>query len=204
MEKLDLKKQLKHLYNPSKREFSIVDVPSMSFVMIDGHGNPNTSQEYKDALTALYGLSYTLKFASKKQLGIDFTVMALEGLWWTEDMEEFSTDDKDSWLWTMMMMQPDHITAELVQQAREELTRKKDPPSLPEVRFERYHEGLSAQIMYIGPYADEGPTIARLHDFIREAGYELHGKHHEIYVGDPRRTAPDKLKTVIRQPMRRP
>ena len=201
MTKLDLKKQLKHLYTPSKKEFSIVDVPSMNFIMIDGSGDPNTSSEYQEALGALYGLSYTIKFASKKQLGIDYVVMAPEGLWWTEDMAEFSVDDKSSWQWTMMMVQPDHITAEMVEEARAALAKKKDPPGLSRVRFERFHEGLSAQIMYLGPYADEGPTIARLHAFIEEKGYELRGKHHEIYLGDPRRTAPEKLRTVIRQPI---
>ena len=202
MTKLDLKKQLKHLYTPFKKEISIVDVPLMNFIMIDGSGDPNTSQEYQEALGALYGLSYTIKFASKKQLGIDYVVMALEGLWWAEDMAEFSMDDKGSWQWTMMMLQPDHITAEFVEEARTTLAKKKDPPGLSKVRFERFDEGLSAQIMYLGPYADEGPTIARLHAAIKEKGYELRGKHHEIYLGDPRRTAPEKLKTVIRQPIR--
>jgi len=201
MSKLDLKKQLKHLYNPSKKEFSIVDVPSMNFIMIDGSGDPNTSSEYQGALVALYGLSYTIKFASKKQLGIDYVVMALEGLWWAEDMAEFSLSDKSSWQWTMMMLQPDHITAEFVEEARTALAKKKGPPSLSKVRFERFHEGLSAQIMYLGPYADEAPTIARLHAFIEESGYERRGKHHEIYLSDPRRTAPENLKTVIRQPI---
>ena len=202
MIKLDLKKQLKHLYTPSKKEFSIVDVPPMNFIMIDGSGDPNTASEYQEALGALYGLSYTIKFASKKQLGIDYVVMALEGLWWVEDMAEFSLSDKSSWQWTMMMLQPDHITAEFVEEARTTLAKKKDLLALPKVRFERFHEGLSAQIMYLGPYADEGPTIARLHAFIEESGYERRDKHHEIYLGDPRRTAPEKLKTVIRQPMR--
>jgi len=202
MIKLDLKKELKHLYVPSKKEFSIVDVPPMNFIMIDGSGDPNTSSEYQEALGALYGLSYTIKFASKKQLGIDYVVMALEGLWWAEEMVEFSLSDKSSWQWTMMMMQPDHITAEFVEEARAVLAKKKDPPALSKVRFERFHEGLSAQIMYLGPYANEAPTIARLHTFIEEGDYERRGKHHEIYLGDPRRTAPEKLKTVIRQPMR--
>ena len=202
MTKLDLKKQLKHLYTPSKKEFSIVDVPPMNFIMIDGSGDPNTSSEYQEALGALYGLSYTIKFASKKQWGIDYVVMALEGLWWAEEMAEFSLSDKNSWQWTMMMLQPDHITAEFVEEARTTLAKKKDPPSLSKVRFERFHEGLSAQIMYLGPYADEAPTIARLHAFIEESGYERSGKHHEIYLSDPRRTSPEKLKTVIRQPMR--
>jgi hypothetical protein len=203
---LDLRKQFKHLYQPSAKKFSIVDVPPMNFLMIDGTGNPNTSQAYRDALEALYGLSYTLKFGVK--LGkygkkkYDYPVMALEGLWWMDDMREFSDARKDEWKWTMMVMQPDIITPDLVELARTDLIEKKNPVAASKIRFESYHEGLSAQIMYFGPYADEGPTIQRLHDFIHESGHQLRGKHHEIYLGDPRRTAPEKLKTVIRQPMK--
>jgi hypothetical protein len=202
---IDLRKQFKHLYQPSARKFSIIDVPSFNFLMIDGTGNPNTSQDYKDALEALYGLSNTLKFGVK--LGkygkkkYDYPVMALEGLWWMDDMREFSLARKDDWKWTAMMMQPDIITPELVELARADLIKKKNPTAAAQIRFEAYHEGLSAQIMYIGPFADEGPTIQRLHDFIVENGHQLRGKHHEIYLSDFRRTAPEKLKTVIRQPM---
>ena len=202
---MDLRKQYKHLYQPSAKKFSIVDVPPLSFLMIDGAGNPNTSQDYRDALEALYGLSYTLKFGVK--LGkygkkkVDYPVMALEGLWWADDMRAFSSARKDEWKWTAMIMQPDIITPELVELARADLIEKKNPAAASKIRWEVYHEGLSAQIMYFGPYADEGPTIQRLHDFIHDSGHQLRGKHHEIYVGDPRRTAPEKLKTVIRQPM---
>lgn len=201
MEKIDLKKQLKHLYQPTHKEFTIVDVPPMQFLMLDGAGDPNTSQSFQEAMQALYGMSYTLKFASKKELGIDYTVMALEGLWWADDMEEFSLENKDAWQWTVMMMQPDHITPGLVEAAREQLARKKDVPALPRLRFETFHEGLSVQIMYFGPYADEGPTIARMHAFIKDNGYTFNGKHHEIYLGDPRTAAPEKLRTVLRQPV---
>jgi hypothetical protein len=206
MPTIDLRKQLKHLYQPSDKKFSIVDVPPLPFLMIDGAGNPNTSQDYRDALEALYGLSYTLKFGVK--LGkygrkkVDYPVMALEGLWWMDDMREFSPDRKDEWKWTAMIMQPDIITPELVELARADLIKKKNPAAASKIRFESYHEGLSAQIMYFGPYADEGPTIQRLHDFIHESGHQLRGKHHEIYLSDPRRSAPEKLKTVIRQPMK--
>jgi hypothetical protein len=202
---LDLRKQFKHLYQPSAKKFSMVDVPPLPFLMIDGAGNPNTSQDYRDALEALYGLSYTLKFGVK--LGkygkhkVDYPVMALEGLWWMDDMREFSPDRKDEWKWTALIMQPDIITPELVELARADLIAKKNPAAAAKVRFEVFHEGPSAQIMYFGPYADEGPTIQRLHDFIHESGHQLRGKHHEIYLGDPRRTAPEKLKTVIRQPL---
>ena len=201
MEKLDLKKQLKHLYSPSAKKASIVEVPPMNFLMIDGQGHPTESEEYPIAMQALYGLSYTIKFASKFKLGVDYVVMALEGLWWTGDTPDFK-EDEGPWKWTSMIMQPDHITAEFVEQAREELAAKKDPPALDRVRFERFDEGLSAQIMHIGPYSAEAPTIERLHAFIHESGYELRGKHHEIYLGDPRRTAPERLKTVLRQPVR--
>jgi hypothetical protein len=206
MPKIDLKKQFKHLYQPSAKEFSVVDVPPLNFLMIDGTGDPNTSQDFKDAMEALYGLSYTLKFGLK--LGkfgkkkYDYPVMSLEGLWWVDDMRQFSVDAKGEWHWTVMIMQPDFITADLVEAARHELATKKNPAALSRIRFEIYHEGLSAQIMYIGRFADEGPTIQRLHEFIESDGHHLRGKHHEIYLSDPRRTAPEKLKTVIRQPMR--
>jgi len=202
---IDLRKQFKHLYQPSAKQFSIVDVPAFNFLMMDGAGNPNTSQDYRDALEALYGLSYTLKFGVKQgkydKKTYDYPVMALEGLWWMDDMREFSTARKDEWKWTAMIMQPDIITHDLVELARADLIKKKNPTAASKIRFEAFHEGLSAQIMYFGPYADESPTIQRLHDFIIESGHQLRGKHHEIYLGDPRRTAPEKLKTVIRQPM---
>jgi hypothetical protein len=202
---IDLRKQFKHLYQPSAKKFSVVDVPPLNFLMIDGTGNPNTSQAYRDAVEALYGLSYTLKFGVKQgkygQQPYDYPVMALEGLWWMDDMREFSITRKDDWKWTMMMLQPDIITPDQVELARADLI-KKNLVAAPRIRFESYHEGLSAQIMYFGPYADEGPTIQRLHEFIHESGHQLRGKHHEIYLGDPRRTAPEKLKTVIRQPMK--
>jgi len=200
MKKLDLKKELKHLYSPSPKEPVLVDVPDMNFLMIDGQGDPNTSQEYQDALGALYAVSYTVKFMSKKE-GTDYTVMALEGLWWMEGAERFSLDSKGEWKWTSMMMQPDVVTKEMVERAIEEVGRKKNPPALPKLRFESFHEGLSAQIMHIGPYSEEGPTIKKLHGFIEEQGHKLRGKHHEIYLSDPRRAAPEKLRTVLRQPV---
>jgi len=201
MAKRDFKKELKHLYGPSKKEFSVVDAPPMNFLMIDGHGDPNDNPDFQEGMDALYGMVYTIKFALKPQ-GIEFVVPPSEALWWMEDMSEFSLETKDRWQWTMMIMQPDEVTQEIVDAAQEELARKKDPPALSKLRYERYHEGLSVQIMYLGAYADEGPTIARMHEFIRENGYGFNGKHHEIYLGDPRRTAPEKLKTVIRQPVK--
>ena len=140
---------------------------------------------------------------SKQELGRDYVVMPLEGLWWAEDMETFTAEsDKNAWLWTAMIMQPEWITEDMVERAVARVREKENSPTLEQLRFQVFDEGLSAQILYVGPYADEGPTIARLHAFIAENGYELHGKHHEIYLSDPRRTAPEKLKTVIRQPVR--
>ena len=201
MAKIDFKKQLKHLYSPSAKQPSLVDVPEMNFLMIDGSGDPNTCQEYQEAIPALYAASFTGKFAVKKARGIDYVVPPLEGLWWAEDMAQFGTADKDSWLWTAMIMQPEWVTPALVADVITQLQAKKDLPALAKMRLESYAEGLSAQIMYVGPYSEEGPTIEKLHQFIADSGHELRGKHHEIYLSDPRRTQPEKLKTVIRQPV---
>ncbi len=207
MEKIDFKKELKHLYNPSAKEVVFVDVPEMNFLMIDGMGDPNTSQEYQDAIEALYSVSYTLKFMIKKgETSIDYVVMPLEGLWWTDDMTQFTTDNKDVWKWTSMIMQPEFVTKDLFDDAVEEVKKKKkNLVALPKICFENFHEGLSAQVMHIGPYSAEGSTIEKLHNFIKENGYEFDGliqKHHEIYLNDPRRVAPEKMKTVIRQPVK--
>jgi hypothetical protein len=196
-----MKKELKQLYNPSVREIAIVNVPKMNFLMIDGSGDPNTSQEYKDAVEALFGLSYTLKFMIKKTQGVDHAVMPLEGLWWVDDMSKFSVEDKDALQWTGMIMQPAMVTNDSVGKAREELQKKKRLAGLSKIRFKSFHEGTAAQIMYVGPFSEESPTIQKLHEFIRQHGAALTGKHHEIYLSDPRRVAPEKLKTIIRQPM---
>jgi len=202
MMKIDFKKELKHLYNPSSKKVVIVDVPRISFLMVDGAGDPNTAKEYKDAVEVLFAVSYALKFMIKKGNAIDYGVMPLEGLWWTDDMTQFSVENKDIWKWTSMIMQPEYITEDLVARALEQVEKKKNLSALSEIRFGSFHEGLSAQILHIGPYSDEGPTIENLHDFIRETGHELREKHHEIYLSDPRRSAPEKMKTVIRQPMK--
>jgi hypothetical protein len=203
MTKIDFKKEFKHLYNPSRKDFAVVDVPSMQFLMIDGHGDPNTAQEYKDAIEALYPVAYKLKFTSKKALGKDYGVMPLEGLWWAEDMDTFTAKrDKSAWDWTMMIMQPDWITEEMVEEAVNQVEKGKGLPALPKLRLETFHEGLSVQILHIGSYDDEGPTLHRMHhEFIPENGYVMDGKHHEIYLSDMRRVAPEKLKTVLRQPV---
>ena len=174
----------------------------MNFLMIDGSGDPNTSQSFQDAIEALYAVSYKLKFMVKKgPLEIDYKVMPLEGLWWAADMQAFTTSRKDDWLWTLMIMQPDIIQESMVKDALIEVEIKKKPTALPKLRFEPYEEGPSAQILYIGPYAEEGPTIERLHAFITEKGFKPNGKHHEIYLSDFRRVDPSKNKTIIRQPM---
>jgi len=204
MSKIDFKKELKYLYQPRKSEFQIVEVPEMKFFRIDGRGDPNTTAEYTDAVEALYALSYKTKFFSKKA-DRDYVVPPLEGLWWADDMESFSTSrDKSRWQWTMMIMTPDWITADFVAEARTDAGKKKDLPSLEQVRWEPYREGLAVQILHLGSYDEEGPVLARLHGvWMPENQYTFNGLHHEIYLSDPRRVEPQKLKTILRQPIRR-
>jgi hypothetical protein len=203
MPKVDFKKEYKELFIPPK-EFVIVDVPEMQFLMVDGHGDPNIAQDFKEAVEALYAIAYKIKFASKKQLGRDYVVPPQEGLWWAEDMEAFSTRDKSQWDWTMMIMTPQWITSEMFSEAVELVRKGKNPTALDKVRLESYHEGLSVQIMHIGSFDEEGPTLMKLHtEFLPENGYVENGKHHEIYLSDPRKVAPEKLKTVLRQPVRK-
>ena len=205
MVKLDLRKQFKDLYSPPAGAFTLIDVPDMNFLMVDGYGDPNAiGSDFAEAMQLLYPVAYTIKFGLKKSRGIEFPVMPPEGLWWTGEDGSLDTRRKDRWYWTLMLMQPEVVSAEDVAVALGTVRKKKDPPGLGRVRFERYAEGRAAQILYIGPYADEGPVIARMHEFIRAQGLRPSGKHHEIYVGDPRRSAPSKLKTVIRQSARRP
>jgi hypothetical protein len=202
MTKIDYKKELKHLYKPSTKNVEIVEVPQLNFLMIDGEGDPNTSQEFQDAVEALYSLSYTLKFMIKKgEEGIDYSVMPLEGLWWADDMSQFSVENKATWKWTLMIMQPEYITTKLFYEAVEQVKQKKNPVALPKVRFEAFSEGKVAQIMHVGPFSEEGPTIEKVHNFIEANGYKLSGKHHEIYLSDIRKAAPEKWNTIIRQPM---
>jgi len=201
MPDLDFKKTYKDLYAPSVKQFAIVNVPAFRFLMIDGQGDPNTSKEYQAALEALYNVSYTLKFTLKKEGGPTYKVPPLEGLWWAEDLSNFVDLPKSAWIWTMMIAQPDFIKASQVKSTIAELVKKKANPALQNLRLEKFAEGKAAQIMHIGPYSAEGPTIAKMHIFINEQGYKPRGKHHEIYLGDPRRTAPAKLRTVLRQPV---
>ncbi len=201
MDKIDLKRELKHLYRPSAHEPQAVEVPPLNYLMIDGKGDPNRSPAYQQALEALYALAYTIKFALKKAGEMDFVVMPLESLWWSDEADSLDLENKEQWQWTAMILLPEAVTQEHFARAQEEVRRKKDPPDLARVRMERLEEGLSAQILHVGPYAEEGPTIARLHQFIQAQGCQPIGRHHEIYLSDPRRTDPERLKTIIRQPM---
>jgi hypothetical protein len=201
--KVDYKRELKQFYTAKVSRPIVVEVPTMNFLMIDGKGDPNTGQEYIDAIQTLYPVAYTIKFTSKIEYGNDFSVMPLEGLWWTENMADFKAEDKSNWLWTAMIMQPGVVTEALYKQAVQQVSEKKSPDSLDKLRFGSYDEGRAAQVLYVGPYSNEGPTIRSLHEFIKGQGGVLDNSnkhHHEIYLGDPRRTAPENLKTIIRQP----
>ena len=203
MPKVDFKKHFQHLYQPSAREVVQVEVPPLNYLMLDGEGDPNTSPSYQAAVEALFALSYTIKFIVKKgSLAIDYGVLPLEGLWWADDMSSFTTADKSSWKWTMLIMQPEFVTPVMVTEAINKQKGKIAPSVLEQVRFEALAEGLSAQIMHIGPFSAEGPTIERLHQYIAGSGHERRGKHHEIYLSDIRKADPAKWRTVIRQPVR--
>jgi hypothetical protein len=178
-----------------------VDVPTMNYLMVDGEGDPNKSQSYSDAIEVLFTVSYAVKFMVKKgELTIDYGVMPLEGLWWADDMSAFSTDDKSGWKWTMMITQPDFVTKEIIDSAIADVRNKKNPAAISKVRFDALSEGKCAQILHVGPFSEEGPTVEKVHQFIDSRG-KLTGKHHEIYLSDIRKADPAKWKTVIRQPM---
>ena len=201
MHKLDLKKDLKQFYQASKGRVSVVDVPAFSFLMVDGQGDPNTSTAYAQAVQALFSVSYTAKFMLKRRADpIDYSVMPLEGLWWAEDMSVFSHQDKSRWKWTMMIMQPDFVSSAVLESAILEVRRKKALAAVDRLRLESFAEGTCAQILHIGPFLEEGPTIERVHSFICDQS-ALRGKHHEIYLSDIRRAEPNRWKTIIRQPM---
>jgi len=204
--KVDFKKTLKELYQPSFKEVVETKVPELQFIMIDGIGSPGEAQEYLDALAVLYPVAFKIIFLSKAK-SKDYVVPPLEGLWWADDMKDFIEGDRDKWKWTMMIMQPDWITNETFKKAIEETQQKKPELSklLPKLRLEKYKEGKSAQIMHIGPYSEEGPTVQKVHDFIQKEGGKFDGqknKHHEIYLSDPRKANPATMKTVIRQPFK--
>lgn len=206
--------ELAALYRPSAGEPELVEVPELPFLAVDGQGDPNTSQEYRSALEVLYAVSYGLKFASKRGGGPDWRVRPLEGLWWVEGQAEDGPppadggslawmNDRARWRWRAMICQPEHVTSTMVAEALAAAAAKRSLEAVDRLRLLRFHEGLSAQVMHVGPYAAETPTIERLHAFIAERGYVPTGRHHEIYLGDPRRAAPERLRTIIRQPVRR-
>lgn len=200
--KLDLKKELKWLYHPSAKDVAQVDVPTFNYLMIDGEGDPSTSLTYAETVEALFSVSYAAKFKIKKgALGIDYAVMPLEGLWWADDMSSFARGDREQWKWTMMIMQPSFVDADVIETVIAEVGYTKKIPAIAKLRFEAFREGHCAQIMHIGPFSEEGPTILRLHDFIEDRA-RISGKHHEIYLSDIRRANPKNWKTIIRQPMR--
>lgn len=202
VQKVDLKKQYKQLYS-AKANPQNISVPALNYLMVDGYGDPNTSEVFQKCVEALYTVAYTLKFAYKKGAEqIDYPVMALEGLWWAEDMSKFTLGDKSNWLWTLLIMQPEFVTQGKFEEAREAAFKKKANEYINKMRLEKWEEGKSAQILHIGPYSAEEENIRKLHEFIYAQGGKFNGlvqKHHEIYMSDMRRTAPEKLKTIIRQ-----
>lgn len=204
VEKVDLKKEVPS-YTARRGTFSVLDVPPLQYLMIDGHGDPNTSPAYADGLASLYPLAYTLKFLSKRELGRDYVVGPLEGLWWAADMASFTSGrDKSRWDWTLLNLVPDWLSAEHVETAREAARAKGGAPVLDRIRLETLEEGLCVQILHIGPYDAEGPVLEEMHErFIPSQDLRMSGKHHEIYLSDARRTAPEKLKTILRQPVAR-
>ncbi len=197
-----MKKDLKHFYHASAKDVADVDVPAFNFLMIDGKGDPGSSATYAQAVEALFTVSYTAKFIVKKgPQAIDYAVMPLEGLWWADDMSAFTANDKASWQWTMMIMQPAFVESAVLERAISQVDKKKNLPALPLLRLESFTEGRCAQILHVGPFSEEGPTVQRVHDHI-DARAMRSGKHHEIYLSDIRRADPRKWKTIIRQPLR--
>ncbi|HUD03569.1 MAG TPA: GyrI-like domain-containing protein [Patescibacteria group bacterium] len=205
MQKFEWKKELKEIYFPKVGVVSEVKVPKINYLMIDGTGDPNNSTTLADAFSALYPIAYTIKFDLKSTARQDFTVFPPEGLWFADDMSVFmeNNNNKSSWKWTIMIAQPDYVTKADFVSAQDVAFAKKNLPKIKEVRFEALEEGDSVQILHIGPYSAEGPNILKLHDYIKEHGWKLAGKHHEIYMSDPRRVGKDKMKTVIRQPFKK-
>jgi hypothetical protein len=199
--RLDLRRELKQLYQPSAKAVAEVQVPAFTFLMIDGEGDPNSSEAYAQAVEALFAVSYAVKFTVKKGPSQqDYAVMPLEGLWWAKDMSAFRNGDRQQWQWTLMIMQPEFVTQAMLRTAMNETTARKQLPAIARLRIERFEEGRCAQILHVGPFSAEGPTIERLHAYITAHG-RLRGRHHEIYLTDIRRAAPSRWKTVIRQPM---
>jgi hypothetical protein len=205
MSKTDLKKEYKDLFSARLDKVEVLEVPALNYLKIDGKGDPNQGESFQLSTEALYGLSYALRSMLKKGPdAVEYTVPPMEGLWWTENGARFSPDDKDAWHWTLMIMQPDMVTSDMVEEARAQVSKKKKTlTTVQDVRFELYEEGTAAQTMHAGPYDDEAETISSLNRYIALNGYHPNGKHHEIYLNDPRRSAPDKLRTILRQPVKK-
>ena len=200
MQTYDIKKERRDLYAP-QTSFGIVEVPPLEFLAVDGHGDPNTAPAYREAVEALYATSYAVRAVARARLDRVHTVGPLEGLWSADDLDVFRTRDKGAWAWTLMIVQPAWITADLVEEAVA-AARRKHLPARELLRFERYHEGRSVQVLHVGPYDDEGPVLERLHrEFLPAHGLVPTGRHHEIYLSDPRRTEPARRRTVLRQPV---
>ncbi len=198
---VDLKREIP-TYSARHGRFDVVEVPPLAFLMVDGHGDPNTSDAYRDALASLYPVAYALKFHSRRELGRDYGVMPLEALWWSDDMAAFtSARDTSRWDWTLMIAVPDWISTDHLAAAREAVARKGAATLLDALRLERLEEGLAVQTLHVGPYDAEGPVLAAMHEFIPAHGLRMTGRHHEVYLGDPRRAAPERLRTILRQPV---
>ena len=203
MSKIDFKKDWKHLYAPTAKEVVEVDVPDLKYLMIDGRGDPNDSIEFSEAVETLFAVSYAVKFAVKKGvLALDYGVMPLEGLWWADDMAQFSVEAKSDWKWTLMILQPDFVTEGILDTCHLQVKEKKNPAAISKTRFETLSEGRCAQILHIGPFSEEGPAVEKVHQYVDARGERV-GKHHEIYLSDIRRADPSRWRTVIRQPMKK-
>ncbi|MFN8471450.1 MAG: GyrI-like domain-containing protein [Anaerolineae bacterium] len=200
VETIDVKKLYKELYNPPSKAPVLIEVPPLDYLMIDGQGDPN-HQDFADATQALYSVAYTLKFMLQKESGVKYSVPAMSALWWADDMADFLRANREAWKWTAMIMQPVAVAPEQLAHAIADARRKRELAALAALRLERFEEGFVAQVMHLGPYSAEPPTIQRLHAFIHDQGYVPRGKHHEVYLSDPRRVAPEKMKTVLRQPV---
>ncbi|GAA5198491.1 GyrI-like domain-containing protein [Rugosimonospora acidiphila] len=204
MTSYDVKRALKQCYAPRNTDWALVDAPTQRFIAIDGCGDPNTSPAYVRAVQALYTVAYTIKFSSRSILGRDLVVGPLEGLWWSDHPEVFTTRAKDAWQWRMLISQPDWIADDLVEEAKRAALAKKKLPTISEIHYEVLREGTSAQLLHVGPYDDEGPALARLHhEYLAANELRMSGHHHEVYLSDPRRTEPAKLRTILRQPVER-
>jgi hypothetical protein len=202
MHNFDVKRERRMYYTAKRDTFEVLDVPEMTFLMADGKGNPNTADGYRTAVEALYSTSYAVRAIAKEELDRQHTVGPLEGLWWADDLRVFESRDGDEWNWSMMIVQPDWITRDVVDAALERVRNRKDLEALDRLRFDTFAEGMCVQVLHVGPYDEEAPTIKRMHEeYIPAHKLALRGRHHEIYLGDPRRAAPSKLRTILRQPV---